>query len=106
MIIVMTTIDSEEKADVLARSVVEARLAGCVQVLPPMRSCDFWEGEVRRDTEHLLLIKTLEQKYSELEAHIIANHSYEVPEVLALRAESVSSAYASWLSDYLFARLG
>lgn len=100
----MTAIDSEEKAEALAMGIVDARLAGCVQVLPPMASFFFWEGAVRREREWLLLIKTVEEKYGELEAHIVANHSYDVPEIAAIRAESVSHGYAKWLGDYLFRR--
>lgn len=104
MLIVMTAIDSLEKAEGMARGMVEARLAACVQVLPPMTSFYFWEGAVQREAEHLLLIKTAEEKYAEVEAHILANHSYDVPEIAAVRAESVSQGYAKWLGDHLFLR--
>lgn len=104
MIIVMTAIDSVEKAEALAKGMVEARLAACVQVLPPMTSFYFWEGAVQREPEHLLLIKTAEEKYAEVEAHILANHSYDVPEIVSVRAENVSQGYAKWLGDYLFLR--
>jgi periplasmic divalent cation tolerance protein len=98
----MTAIDSAEKAESLGKGMVEQRLAACVQVLPPMTSYFFWEGAIQREQEHLLLIKTAGEKYAEVEAYILANHSYDVPEIVALRAESVSQAYAKWLNDYLF----
>ena len=104
MLIVMTTIDSEEKAEELAKGIVEARLAACVQVLPRMTSFFFWEGAVQREAEHLLLIKTAEEKYAEVEAYIRERHSYDVPEVAAIRAEQVSEPYAKWLADYLICR--
>jgi periplasmic divalent cation tolerance protein len=104
MIIVMTAIDSAEKAEALARGIVEGRLAACVQVLPPMASFYFWEGAVQREAEHLLLIKTADEKYAEVEAFILANHSYDVPEIIAIRAENVSQGYAKWLGDYLVLR--
>jgi periplasmic divalent cation tolerance protein len=104
MLIVMTTIDSEEKAEELAKGIVEARLAACVQVLPRMISYFFWEGAVQREAENLLLIKTAEEKYVEVEAYIREHHSYDVPEVVAIRAEQVSEPYAKWLADYLICR--
>jgi len=104
MLIVMTAIDSLEKAEALARGMVDGKLAACVQVLPPMTSFYFWEGAVQREAEHLLLIKTADEKYAEAEAYILANHSYEVPEIIAIQAENVSQGYAKWLSDYLFLR--
>ena len=104
MLMIMTAIDSLEKAEALARGMVEGKLAACVQVLPPMTSFYSWEGAMHREAEHLLLIKTAEEKYSEVEAYILANHSYDVPEIVAIRAESVSQGYAKWLGDYLFFR--
>jgi periplasmic divalent cation tolerance protein len=97
----MTTIDSEEKAEELAKGIVEERLAACVQVLPRMTSYFFWKGAVQREAEHLLLIKTVEEKYAAVEAYIREHHSYDVPEVAAIRAEQVSEPYAKWLNDYL-----
>jgi periplasmic divalent cation tolerance protein len=102
MLVIMTAIGSAEKAESLGKGMVEQRLAACVQVLPPMTSYFFWEGAIQREQEHLLLIKTAGEKYAEVEAYILANHSYDVPEIVALRAESVSQAYAKCLNDYLF----
>ena len=100
----MTAIDSLDKAEVLARGMVDAKLAACVQVLPPMTSFYFWEGAVQREAEHLLLIKTADEKYAEIEAYILANHGYDVPEIVAVRADNVSQTYAKWLGDYLLPR--
>jgi len=101
MMIVLTTTPNVEEAEHLARKIVESKLAACVQVLPPMKSFYYWKDEVQADSEHLLLIKTLDEKFDELEKFIQSNHSYEVPEIVALAAEKVSDSYLSWLSDYL-----
>jgi periplasmic divalent cation tolerance protein len=99
MLIVLTTTPNIEEAENLARKIVEAKLAACVQVLPQMRSFYFWKGEVQADAEHLLLIKTLPEKYAELETFIQSNHSYEVPEIAALAAEKVSESYLKWMLE-------
>ncbi len=101
MLIVFTTVSTTEEAESLAKKIVEAELAACVQVLPQMKSFYFWEGEVQNDAEHLLLIKTLEEKYSELEDFINENHSYDVPEIVAIQSESVSEGYLAWMNQYL-----
>jgi len=101
MLIVLTTTPNEEEAESLARKIIEAKLAACVQVLPQMKSFYFWENAVQTDSEHLLLIKTLSEKYDELEKFIQSNHSYDVPEIVAIRAEKVSESYFKWLKDYL-----
>jgi periplasmic divalent cation tolerance protein len=93
LIVVMTTVAAESDGETLAEKLVEARLAACVQILPAMTSIYRWEGEIQRESEHLLLIKTLAERYDELESFLLANHPYEVPEVVALEADRVSQGY-------------
>ena len=101
MIIVLPTTPNTEEAEQLARKIVEGRLAACVQVLPPVKSFYFWEGALQADSEHLLLIKTLPEKYAALEEFIRSNHSYSVPEIVAVPAQRVSDDYFEWLKKYL-----
>ena len=101
MIVVLTTTPNIEEAETLARKIIEAKLAACVQILPPMKSFYFWEGSIQKDTEHLLLIKTLTGKFAELEKFIKENHSYDVPEIVALSAEKVSEDYLDWTRNYV-----
>lgn len=101
MIIVLTTVPTTEEAESLAVKIVEAKLAGCVQVLPQMASFYFWEGKIQKDAEHLLLIKTLASKCEELESFIKSNHSYAVPEIVVIDTERVSGDYLKWLRDYV-----
>ena len=70
MIIILTTVPDRALANTLASKLVEERLAACVQILPQMTSVYYWDGEVQRDEEHLLLIKTQEDKYTEIEDFI------------------------------------
>jgi periplasmic divalent cation tolerance protein len=101
MLIVLTTVPSDVEAGSLAEKLVREKLAACVQILPRMTSVYFWEGEVRSEAEHLLLIKTLPEKYDALEAFIKANHSYDVPEIVAILSERVSEEYLDWIKEYL-----
>lgn len=101
MLIVFTTTPNTEEAESLAHKIVEAKLAACVQVLPKMKSFYFWKNEIQTDAEHLLLIKTLEDKFEELEKFIKNNHSYEVPEIVAVSSEKVSDDYLNWMKNYL-----
>ena len=101
MLIVLTTTPNIEEAESLAQKIVAEKVAACVQILPQMKSVYFWEGKIQKESEHLLLIKTLEEKFAELEKFIIANHSYEVPEIVAITAEKISDGYLRWLKDYL-----
>lgn len=101
MIIVLNTTPNLEEAETLAKKIVEAKLAACVQVLPNIKSFYYWENKIEEDAEYLLLIKTAEENFAELETFIQANHSYDVPEIVALEAKDVSDSYLNWMKDYL-----
>jgi periplasmic divalent cation tolerance protein len=106
MLIVLTTLPNNEEAETLAEKIVAAKLAACVQILPPVKSFYFWEGAIQKDREHLLLIKTLAEKFAELEKFIQETHSYEVPEIIALQTEKVSESYLNWTRSYLITDIG
>ena len=101
MFIVLTTCSTANESENLAEGAVAGKLAACVQILPKMTSVYFWEGKVQKDEEHLLLIKTVPEKYEELEAFINENHSYDVPEIVAVESSNVSSKYREWLEGCL-----
>ncbi|MEO8574021.1 MAG: divalent-cation tolerance protein CutA [Pyrinomonadaceae bacterium] len=101
MIIVLTSVATAGEGEELARRIVESKLAACVQILPKITSVYFWEGKVESGPENLLLIKTLEEKFRALSEFIKTNHSYDVPEIVAIRAEHVSDIYLKWMADCL-----
>lgn len=94
--LVMTTTDSPDEAEGLARSLVDAGLAACVQ-LTPVASHYVWEGRARRTEETLLLIKTRADRVDGVTRFLEDNHSYDTPEVVALPIESGSPAYLRWI---------
>lgn len=104
MLVVITTVPKKEEGEMLAKKLVEEKLAACVQVLPEMKSFYFWQEQIQEDSEHLLLIKTLPEKYHLLEKFIKENHSYTVPEIIAIPSEKVSDSYLRWAIDYLSAK--
>ena len=101
MIIVLTTTPNAEEAEDLARKIIGEKLAVCVQILPEIKSFYFWENEVQNESENLLLIKTFQEKFAELEKFIQAHHSYDVPEIVALESSEVSEKYLDWMKNYL-----
>ncbi len=94
---VTTTAPSREEADRIAQTLVERRLAACVQIAGPVESHYRWKGALERSTEWLCLIKTRRANYAAVEAAIRANHSYEVPEIIACPIETGSASYLDWL---------
>ncbi len=101
MLIILTTTPDRALANTLADKLVNERLAACVQILPQMTSVYYWEDAVQRDEEHLLLIKTRKEKFNEVEQFIKANHTYDVPELVALDPLYISEPYKDWLENYL-----
>jgi periplasmic divalent cation tolerance protein len=95
---VMTAVDSREAADRIARELLEARLAACVQVLGPVQSRYWWNGRIEEAEEWLCLAKTRLGLYPDVERAIIAAHPYETPEVLAIPVLDGSAAYLDWLT--------
>jgi periplasmic divalent cation tolerance protein len=97
-ITVMITAGSREEATRLAEMLVGAHLAACVQILSEMESVYYWKGEVRREPEFLLLVKTTEARFPLLEREVRALHSYETPEITALPITAASAPYLEWLT--------
>jgi periplasmic divalent cation tolerance protein len=96
LVIVMTTI-GPDRADELARTLVEERLAACVNVQARMMSTFRWNGRVAVEPECQLLVKTTQTRLSELEARIRQLHSYELPEFIVVRPDSASAEYLGWV---------
>jgi periplasmic divalent cation tolerance protein len=99
VLVILTTTSSTEEAESLANGLVESKLAACVQILPKMTSIYTWEGKIEKADERLLLIKTLPERYEMVERFLLANHSYETPEIIAIAAERVSAGYLAWATN-------
>jgi periplasmic divalent cation tolerance protein len=97
--IVLTTIGSESAGLVLARALVDERLAACVNVLPQMTSVYRWKGAVEQDNEHQVVIKTAVDRLPALEARLRELHPYELPEFLVLEVGNGSAAYLAWVLE-------
>jgi periplasmic divalent cation tolerance protein len=85
------------QAVVVARALVEERLAACVNVLPAMTSVYRWEGAVQQEAEEQVVIKTSTDRLAALEARLRQLHSYELPEFLVITADAGSEAYLKWV---------
>lgn len=100
-IVVLSTCPSAEEAASLARTLVEKRLAACVNVVGGARSFYRWKGAIEDTTEWLLLIKSRRELFPRLCAELESLHSYEVPEVVALAIVDGSPGYLNWLEAEL-----
>ncbi|MGH7905724.1 MAG: divalent-cation tolerance protein CutA [Candidatus Binataceae bacterium] len=95
--LVLVTAEDEEQARKIAHTLVDERLAACVNILGPLRSVYLWQGAVHDEREQLLLIKSRAALYSKLERRIKQLHSYETPEIIAVPIAGGLRAYLDWI---------
>lgn len=95
-VVVMTTTDDPDEAAALARALVDARLAACVQAMP-ITSTYRWEGVVETADERLLLVKTRADRVEEVKAHLGAHHSYDTPECVVVPVTDGLPPYLGWI---------
>ena len=97
--IVLTTTGSQEEARKMARTLVERRLAACVNIIPQVESVYRWQRKVEDAHEWLLLIKTTTAAFERVRDAIRELHSYDLPECISFSVEDGSSAYLDWISE-------
>ena len=95
---VVTTTETREDADRLARSAVEHRLAACAQVAGPITSWYWWEEAVQTAAEWQCVLKTTAARFPDLRAHLEREHPYETPEIVATPIVDGSAAYLEWIA--------
>jgi len=99
IVLVLTTIAAAADGSAFGRTLVDERLAACVNVLPAMTSVYRWKGQVEQDREQQIVIKTTRDRLGALEARVRELHSYELPEFLVIAAGGGSDAYLAWVDD-------
>lgn len=97
--LVLCTCATEDEAIRIANTLVEERLAACVNVLPGVRSIYRWQARVEMAQEILLLMKTTQERFHSLRERIIALHSYDTPEVIALPIAAGLEKYLTWVRE-------
>lgn len=97
--IVLNTCPDEATAKLIAASLVDERLAACVNILPGICSVYRWAGQREMDQEYLLLIKSRRDVYADIEARIKELHPYDVPEIISTPILAGSKTYLDWLDQ-------
>jgi periplasmic divalent cation tolerance protein len=100
LLTVWTTVDTREAAERLARALLEAGLAACVQV-EAIESFYEWDGALRQEPEFRLALKTTAAAYPALEAAILESHPYELPAIWATPVAQASDAFGAWVHSKL-----
>lgn len=98
-ILVLTTTGSERDAGNIAHTLIERRLAACVNILPKVASVYRWEGKVERAEEWLLIVKTVQESFEKVRDVIKELHPYELPECISISIENGSGEYLKWIEE-------
>ena len=99
VVTVIMTAPNAETAEELGRTLVSERLAACANVVPNIVSMYWWEGELQRDDEAMVILKTVRQRAEALEARAVELHPYSVPEVLVLAVSGGHAPYLDWVGS-------
>lgn len=100
-IVVITTVGDEEQGNSIARELIGRRQAACVNMVSGVRSVYRWQGKICRDSEFLLVIKTLEEEYEAVAETIRELHAYDVPEILAFNVSRGDARFLDWVATSL-----
>src|SRR5512145_1258928 len=100
-IVIFVAVGNSSDAALLAKSLVEKRLAACANLIPGISSWYWWEGKVNQDQEVLLMMKTSRDKFAALEKEVLRLHSYAVPEIIAVQIVEGSKNYLNWIEESL-----
>lgn len=100
-IVVLSNCSSREEADRIARGLLEARLAACVNIVDGVRSVYHWQGKIEEGQETMLVIKSRRDLFENLQQRLAAMHSYEVPEAIAIPVVDGLPAYLDWMEREL-----
>lgn len=98
-IVILITASDENEAQKLSRILVESHLAGCVNMIKDIRSIYFWKDNIEDEAETLLVAKARREDFQKITEVIKMNHSYTVPEIIALPMVEGSESYLDWLRD-------
>lgn len=98
---VITTVATTDDAKYIAKTLLEARVAGCVQIMGPVRSMYWWKGELVDEAEYMCIIKTTADRFEAIDALLQEQHPYETPEIMMLPFSAGSEDYISWLKGEL-----
>jgi periplasmic divalent cation tolerance protein len=96
-VLIMVTTGARDDAERLGEALVVEHLAACCTVVPTVHSIYYWDGQLQREHEALLLVKTLESQAQAVQEFVQSHHDYELPEILQIPIESGSSRYMNWL---------
>ncbi len=97
--VVLITAPNEDEAVKISKTLIEEKLAGCVNIIRNIRSVYFWQDKIEDEPEVLMIVKTKSELFEELEKRVKSLHSYTVPEIIGIKIKKGSESYLNWLNE-------
>ncbi len=97
-IIILTTASSNKEAEIIGSKLIDKKLTACVNIIPNIKSIYYWEGKINKDSEYLLIIKTVKRAEKDVFENIRKLHSYDTPEMISIPITGGEKSYLNWLS--------
>jgi periplasmic divalent cation tolerance protein len=98
---IYTTTDSKSNADLLVESLLESGLIACANIYSNVNSIYKWQGDLEKNDEFVIIMKTKNDNYLEIEKLILAKHAYTCPAILQIPIMNINAAYKDWLAENL-----
>ena len=98
MIYIITNLQTKELAQKIGKNLLEKRLVACYNLFP-IQSAYWWKGKILEEAEVTLILKTIEKNFPKIESFINKNSGYEVPEIVAVKANRVNQPYLTWIEN-------
>ncbi|MDO8487609.1 MAG: divalent-cation tolerance protein CutA [Candidatus Curtissbacteria bacterium] len=98
MILILTTFPNKTEAVKIGEAILDEKLAVCWNLFP-VDSNYRWKGKIVKDKELLMIIKTKDENFEKIEDFIKKNHSYEVPEIISVKANKINASYLAWVNQ-------
>ena len=98
LIIILTTVSSKKEAEIIGSKLIDKKLAACVNIIPNIKSIYRWKGKINKDSEYLLIIKTVKRAEEDVFENIRKLHSYDTPEMISIPIIGGEKSYLNWLS--------
>jgi len=99
VVLILTTVPTGDRGELIARALIDERLAACVNLLAPMTSFYRWKGAVERDVEQQLIVKTTRDRVLAVQERLAQLHAYELPEFVVLPVSDGSTGYLEWVRN-------
>ncbi len=99
VIVVFCTVSTKAEAQEIAKALLEKRLCACVNITEGIHSMFIWNDKIEEEKEHLMIIKTIQERFEKLKLEIKSLHSYDMPEIIAMPITLGSNSYLEWVRE-------